>query len=196
MKANADVQQHVIVLNTENQKLLWLVSNLHLLLSRGKVLIFLNQIKACEELFQEIRLSLQLEALVLHGDKAQYERTQIINSFKTTNDLLIATDVASRGLDVPSIKSVINYECPKDGDTHIHRVGRTGRAGNRDGAAYTLIMRHEIKFALILLKNLELSGQVIPKELEDMAMNDDGFKRNKIMKKMGLKKRYYLIFKI
>lgn len=153
------------------------------------MLIFLNQIKSCEELFQELRLSLSLESLVLHGDKAQYERTHIINSFKTTQNLLIATDVASRGLDVPSIKTVINYECPKDGDTHIHRVGRTGRAGNRDGVAYTLIMRHEVKFALILLKNLQISGQIIPAELEEMAMNDDGFKRNKMMAKMGLKKR-------
>ena len=156
---------------------------------RGKILIFVNHIKSCEELFKELKMSLNLETLVLHGDKQQHERTQIINAFKTSQNIMIATDIASRGLDVPAIKSVINYECPKDGDTHIHRVGRTGRAGNKDGIAYTLIMRNEIKFAIILMKNLELSGQRIPYELEEMALNDDGFKRNKMLTKMGLKKR-------
>lgn len=187
-QANEDVLQEVVVVKNENQKFLWLVSNLKGLVARGKVLIFVNQIKSCEELFGEIKMSLGVETLVLHGDKEQYERTQIINSFKTDQDILIATDVASRGLDVPGIKSVVNFECPKDGDTHIHRVGRTGRAGNRDGVAYTLIMRHEIRFGIILMKNLELSGQKIPPELEEMALNDDGFKRNKMMTKMGLKK--------
>lgn len=187
-QANEDVRQEVVVVKNENQKFLWLVSNLKGLVARGKVLIFVNQIKACEELFGEIKMSLGVETLVLHGDKQQYERTQIINSFKTDQDILIATDVASRGLDVPGIKSVVNFECPKDGDTHIHRVGRTGRAGNRDGVAYTLIMRHEIRFGITLMKNLELSGQKVPPELEEMALNDDGFKRNKMMTKMGLKK--------
>ena len=163
------------------------------LLSHGKVLIFVNHIKSCDELYKELKMSLNLETLVLHGDKQQHERTQIINYFKTDHDILIATDIASRGLDVPSIKTVINYECPKDGDTHIHRVGRTGRAGNKDGVAYTLIMRNEIKFAIILMKNLELSGQRIPMELEEMAMNDDGFKRVKMINKLGLKKRLFTI---
>jgi len=181
----------VIVISNENQKFLWLVYNLKNLLLRGKVLIFVNHIKSCEELHSELKLSLSIDTPVLHGDKPQHERTHIINSFKTTHDILIATDIASRGLDVPAIKSVINYECPKDGDTHIHRVGRTGRAGNKDGVAYTLIMKNEIKFAVILMKNLMLSGQKITPELEQMAMNDDGFKMKKMITKMGLKKRFF-----
>jgi len=185
------VRQEVIVVRTEDQKFLWLVQNLQALLLRGKVLIFVNHIKSCDELYKELKMSLNIESMVLHGDKLQQERTQIINSFKTDHNILIATDIASRGLDVPAIKSVINYECPKDGDTHIHRVGRTGRAGDKDGVAYTLIMRNEMKFAIILMKNLELSGQKIPQDLEEMAMNDDGFKRKKMMTKMGLKKRFF-----
>lgn len=70
-----------------------------------------------------------MDALVLHGDKVQNERTDIINKFKLNSNLLIATDVASRGLDIPEIKTVINYDIPKDSDTYIHRIGRTGRAG-------------------------------------------------------------------
>jgi ATP-dependent RNA helicase DDX42 len=83
---------------------------------------------------------MNLNALVLHGDKTQFERTQIINSFKLNNELLVATDVASRGLDVREIKTVINYDPPKDSDTYIHRIGRTGRAGDKDGTAYTLLL--------------------------------------------------------
>ena len=175
-------------MNSENQKFLWLITNLPSLLSHGKVLIFVNQIKKCQELNEDFKSSLGVEPLVLHGDKLQQERTQIINEFKNNKNLLIATDVASRGLDVPSIRTVINYECPRDGDTHIHRVGRTGRAGNTDGMAYTLIMKNDIKFAIILIKNLEISGQKIPYELEEIAMNDDGFKRGKMATKLGLKK--------
>ena len=56
---------------------------------------------------------------------------------------MIATNVASRGLDIPSIKTVINYDCAKDKDDHIHRVGRTGRAGDKSGVAYTLITKND-----------------------------------------------------
>jgi len=59
---------------------------------------------------------------------------------------LIATDVASRGLDIPAIKWVINYEVPKDIATHVHRIGRTGRAGATDGVAITLLLRSDTKF--------------------------------------------------
>lgn len=71
---------------------------------------------------------------------------------------MIATDVASRGLDIHEIKTVINYENSKDGDTHIHRVGRTGRAGDRDGTAYSLLVENDVDFACTLVKNFEISG--------------------------------------
>ena len=71
---------------------------------------------------------------------------------------MIATDVASRGLDIPHIKYVLNFEIPKEPETYIHRIGRTGRAGDKDGMAYTLLLKSDIKFATTLIKNLELSG--------------------------------------
>jgi ATP-dependent RNA helicase DDX42 len=55
--------------------------------------------------------------------------------------ILIATNVASRGLDIPTIKTVINYDCARDKEDHVHRVGRTGRGGDKDGVAYTLITK-------------------------------------------------------
>jgi ATP-dependent RNA helicase DDX42 len=65
-------------------------------------------------------------------------------------------------LDIPEIRTVVNYEAPKDADSHIHRVGRTGRAGHK-GSAYSLLIRsNDIKYATVLVKNFELSGQVVP----------------------------------
>ncbi len=73
---------------------------------------------------------IDLPCLTIHGDKYQHERTAIINAFKTVRDILIGTDVASRGLDIRDIMTVINFHPPKDADTYVHRIGRTGRAGN------------------------------------------------------------------
>ncbi len=68
-------------------------------------------------------------ALTLHGDKTQYERTTIMNAFKANEQILIATDIAGRGIDVKGIKTVVNLECPKTIQAYIHRIGRAGRAG-------------------------------------------------------------------
>jgi ATP-dependent RNA helicase DDX42 len=119
---------------------------------------------------------------MIHGNKAQYDRTVTINQFKQGKYLiLVATDLASRGLDMPMIRTVINYDCAKDNETHIHRIGRTGRAGDKDGYAITLILNEDSKSASMILRNFELSGQVITPKLEKLAMSDSSFK-NKRMK--------------
>jgi superfamily II DNA/RNA helicase len=75
----------------------------------------------------------------LHGDKRHRERVRILDDFKKNKiSILVATDVAARGLDVPDITHVINYEIPKNYETYIHRVGRTGRA-NKRGFAFTFV---------------------------------------------------------
>ena len=69
-------------------------------------------------------------ALLLHGDMDQGSRNQTINDFKRgKSKLLVATDVAARGLDIPHIRTVVNYDPARNIDTHTHRIGRTGRAG-------------------------------------------------------------------
>ncbi|KAF6772464.1 hypothetical protein AHF37_09049 [Paragonimus kellicotti] len=90
-----------------------------------------------------------LNVLLIHGDMHQSERNSVIQSFKRQEaPILVATDVASRGLDIPSIHNVINYEVACDIDTHTHRVGRTGRAGMK-GTAYTLFVagKDPVEFA-------------------------------------------------
>lgn len=71
-------------------------------------------------------------ALSIHGDKKQDERTWVLNEFKSgKHPIMIATDVASRGLDVKDVRFVINYDFPNQIEDYVHRIGRTGRAGTK-----------------------------------------------------------------
>ena len=75
----------------------------------------------------------------------------------------------ARGLDIPHIRTVVNYDVARDIDTHTHRIGRTGRAGEK-GTAYTLITNKDKDFAGHLVRNLEGANQYVPPELMDIAM--------------------------
>ncbi|XP_078267521.1 putative ATP-dependent RNA helicase DDX46 isoform X2 [Rhinoraja longicauda] len=98
----------------------------------------------------------------------QYDRDSVINDFKTgVCRLLVATSVAARGLDVKQMILVINYSCPNHYEDYVHRVGRTGRAGNK-GFAYTFITEEQARYAGDIIKALELSGNSIPPELEKL----------------------------
>ena len=78
-------------------------------------------------------------AVGLHGDMKQLQRTQVMNGFKSgRNTILIATDVAARGIDVKGVDAVFNYDLPQDHEYYIHRIGRTGRAG-KTGTAYNIL---------------------------------------------------------
>ncbi len=87
-------------------------------------------------------------AAAIHGDMDQHSRMAVLHEYKAgKHHVLVATDVAARGLDIKSIKSVVNYDAAKEVDTHVHRIGRTGRAGDKEGIAYTLITPYETRFA-------------------------------------------------
>ena len=76
---------------------------------------------------------------------------------------------AARGLDIPEIRTVINYDVARDIDTHVHRIGRTGRAGER-GYAFTLVTDKDKEFAGHLVRNLESVNQLVPDRLVELAM--------------------------
>lgn len=85
------------------------------------------------------------DAMALHGDLTQRQRDVVMNKYKKRQvQILVATDIASRGIDVDHIEAVINYDIPEDSDSYVHRIGRTGRA-NQKGSAYTLIDPSERK---------------------------------------------------
>ncbi len=100
-------------------------------------LIFCNTKQQCHDLRRELR-ELDLHALALHGDLEQFERDQVLTQFAGKSaSILIATDVAARGLDVKELAAVINFELSRDPEVHIHRIGRTARAGSK-GLAVSL----------------------------------------------------------
>ncbi|KAM1348949.1 hypothetical protein PS2_003116 [Malus domestica] len=107
----------------------------------------------------------------LHGDKNQASQMDILQKFKYgIYHVLGATDVAARGRDIKSIKSVVNFDIAKDMDMHVHRIGRTGRGGDKDDTAYTLITQKEVRFAGELVNSLVVVGQIVSMELMDLAM--------------------------
>ncbi|MBQ8296651.1 MAG: DEAD/DEAH box helicase [Ruminococcus sp.] len=110
-------------------------------------MVFCNTKKMVDELTEELIKS-GFKATGLHGDMKQGQRTQVMNSFKSgAISILVATDVAARGIDVSGIDAVFNYDLPQDNEYYIHRIGRTGRAG-RTGVAYTLLSGRKQVFEL------------------------------------------------
>lgn len=101
-------------------------------------MIFCNTKAMVDELTENL-VAKGFKAAGLHGDMKQQSRTQVLNAFKSGRlNILIATDVAARGIDVDDVDAVFNYDIPQDNEYYIHRIGRTGRAG-RSGSAYTIV---------------------------------------------------------
>ncbi|MDH5473251.1 MAG: ATP-dependent RNA helicase DbpA [Gammaproteobacteria bacterium] len=104
--------------------------------------VFCNRKQQCQELADDL-WQRGFHALALHGDLEQRERDQVLTQFSNkSSSILIATDVAARGLDIKDLNAVINFELSPDPEIHIHRIGRTGRAGNA-GMALSLFMASE-----------------------------------------------------
>jgi ATP-dependent RNA helicase DeaD len=100
----------------------------------------------------------------LHGDMEQRQREEAIRAFKTSKlEILIATDVAARGLDVNDVTHVFNYHLPFDSESYVHRIGRTGRAG-KEGMAVSIVTPHEFRTLQKIEKNIgtKLEGRSVP----------------------------------
>jgi ATP-dependent RNA helicase RhlE len=103
-----------------------------------KVLIFSRTKRGTDTLTKNLKQD-GFRADAIHGDKSQNKRSRALDSFKNNNlDILVATDVASRGLDIPNVSHVINYDEPENYKSYIHRIGRTGRIGKK-GVALTFV---------------------------------------------------------
>jgi len=126
-----------------------------------QVLVFVRKKQIADEVAKELNLS-GLKTFVIHGDKSSGVRARALEAFKSGKTrVLVATDIAARGIDIPTLSVVINYDIPHVTGDFIHRIGRTGRAG-RQGLAITLLSPNEE----IALKEVErLMGRAIPREI-------------------------------
>jgi ATP-independent RNA helicase DbpA len=106
------------------------------------VVVFCNTKDTCREVSERLREQ-GLRSLALNGDLDQFERTETLIRFANGScHILVATDVAARGLDIKSLDAVVNYDFPFETETYVHRIGRTGRAG-REGSAFSLVQPRE-----------------------------------------------------
>jgi ATP-dependent RNA helicase RhlE len=116
----------------------------------NQILIFIGMKHSAERLSQKLNKA-GIHTTSIHGDKSQAQRTKALDNFKKNKvRALVGTDVASRGLDIQELPVVINYELPNEAENYIHRIGRTGRAGNT-GQAISLVAFDESNF----LKDIE-----------------------------------------
>lgn len=164
--ANLDVIQEVEYVKQE-AKIVYLLECLQK--TPPPVLIFCEN-KADVDDIHEYLLLKGVEAVSIHGGKDQEEREYAISSFKACKkDVLVATDVASKGLDFPDIRHVINYDMPAEIENYVHRIGRTGRCG-KTGIATTFINKNQSETTLLDLKHLlQEAKQRIPPVLAELS---------------------------
>jgi ATP-dependent RNA helicase RhlE len=122
---------------------------------RGRTLVFVRTKRGADRLVKRLRAR-GTEAVAIHGDKSQAQRERALARFHDGGtDTLIATDVAARGIDVAGITHVINFDAPADRDTYVHRIGRTGRAGET-GTGVTFFKDDEARELRRIVKDLGL----------------------------------------
>ncbi|KAL7750433.1 pre-mRNA processing RNA-helicase [Sorochytrium milnesiophthora] len=134
----------------------------------SRVLIFVDRQDAADTMLSNL-LRRGYMCMSLHGGKDQMDRDSTISDFKSgVASVLIATSVAARGLDVKGLNLVVNYDCPNHKEDYVHRVGRTGRAGNK-GTAITFVTPDQDRYASDLADALKASGATVPAPLQELA---------------------------
>jgi ATP-dependent RNA helicase DeaD len=145
----------------------------------SSAIIFTRTKHMADELAEEL-LSRGYDAQVIHGDLSQAQRDRAMGRFRRgQTQLLIATDVAARGLDIPEVSHIINYDLPDEPDAYIHRIGRTGRAG-RGGMAISLITPRDRRHLAFIERVVgrRLKAARVPTPADIAARRRDNFKRH------------------
>merc|ERR1719171_2530475 len=118
----------------------------------------------CDQLARDLDRVCRTESI--HGDRDQRQRDMALNAFKERkSQVLVATDVAARGLDVKGVRLVINFDPASNAEDYVHRIGRTGRAGTK-GMAISLLTMSDGKAAQDIAQVMKKTGLAIPPELE------------------------------
>eukprot|EP00731_Ephydatia_muelleri_P018466 Em0011g506a len=143
-----------------------------------RLLVFAGKKITADDLASDLILR-GFQVQCIHGDREQCDREQALEDFKTGQvSVLIATDVASRGLDIVDITHVVNYDFPHHIEDYVHRIGRTGRAG-RTGKALSFITRDNWRWARELCTILAEAEQDVPVQLQEMAERFEVWKAKK-----------------
>ncbi|GAM28085.1 hypothetical protein SAMD00019534_112610 [Acytostelium subglobosum LB1] len=157
----------------EDEKNSYLLDFLSTLKSDALTLIFVETKRQCDSLTYFLN-SKQFPSICIHGDLSQYERESALNSFRNgQTPYLVATDVASRGLHIPNVLYVINFDLPTDIDVYVHRIGRTGRAGKK-GSAISFYNEKNKSVASDLVNLMRKSNQDVPDWFERTTFSSYG----------------------
>ena len=142
-----------------------------------KVIVFVKTKRTADDLQRSIEDN-GIRSWAIHGDKAQAQRDYVLSNFRSSRTgVLVATDVAARGLDVNDIDVVINYDFPGDIETYVHRIGRTGR-GEKNGIAVTFFTDENANMAQKLTEIMKQANQEVPEWLTNLAANAPRSKSN------------------
>ncbi|MCJ1397916.1 RNA-dependent ATPase [Xylographa trunciseda] len=167
LRANASITQRVEVVDPydKEQRLLQLLKQNSPPKSHTRILVFCLYKKEATRIENFLRMK-GLQVAGIHGDLSQEKRSASLEAFKRDGGvpILVATDVAARGLDIPAVKVVINVTFPLTVEDYVHRIGRTGRAG-ATGLAITLFTEHDKAQSGALINVLKAAGQPVPDEL-------------------------------
>jgi len=169
LNANKDITQFVHVVRGQGDKQPLLQQIFTSMEAGSRTIIFTSTKRMADQLGMQLARS--VGSGVIHGDKDQREREMVLADFKSgKRPIMIATDVAARGIDVKDVKAVINYDFPGNIEDYIHRIGRTGRAGAK-GMAHTFMDAggKDGKYARALADILLKAGQKMTRELAQMA---------------------------
>ena len=132
---------------------------------KGKALIFAEEKTTCDWLSSCLRREARVSCSAIHGSKDQGTRQKALEDFKSGNlKILVATDVAARGLDIKGVGLVVNYDAPKNIEGYVHRIGRTGRAGTKGFAVTFLDARkiHDQRIKKDIMEVMQRTKQKIP----------------------------------
>ncbi|KAI1695615.1 DEAD/DEAH box helicase domain-containing protein [Ditylenchus destructor] len=169
LAANHNIKQLVEIVQEHQKKdrLIKLLSEIGVY-AECKTLVFVETKRKADNLTYEMRHD-GWPVKCIHGDKSQNERDYVMNEFREGKTLiLIATDVAARGLDITDIKFVINYDYPNNSEDYVHRIGRTARR-DQSGVSYTFFNPESASKARGLIKVLEEAKQNVPQDLANLV---------------------------
>ncbi len=183
-RSKAEIEHRFVHVDSQSAKLDHLAGHLEGP-DGGRTLVFVRTKRGADRLVKRLR-SRELEAVAMHGDKSQGQRERALARFERGDvEVLVATDVAARGIDVADIAHVVNFDAPGDRDAYVHRVGRTGRAG-RSGTGTSFVLADQAAEMRRIARDLGLSrefdrslGHVAPAEQKPAARPGAGRRRRR-----------------